>query len=208
MESDRLVALTDGVIAVIITIMVLEMKAPAGAALADLGRLWPVFVSYLLSFVYVAIYWNNHHHFARLMPDVTGAILWANLHLLFWLSLVPFATAWIGEHARAPAPTALYGLVLLACALAWLLLQQVVVRAQERRTQDPDRRTPPHGAPSALRQALGRDRKGKASFVIYVAGIALAFFEPLLSDLAYAAVAVLWVVPDRRIEAQLRRTAR
>ncbi len=192
-DSERLVAFSDGVIAVIITIMVLELKTPAGAALADVLRLWPVLLGYVLSFIYVGIYWNNHHHFARLMPHVTGGILWANLHLLFWLSLVPFATAWAGEYERAPAPSALYGVVLMGCALSWLLLQHVAIRAQ--------------GPDSPLKRALGRDWKGKLSFVLYLAGIASSFIIRPVADLCYAAVAALWLVPDRRVERHLRGTA-
>ncbi|MGE5722546.1 MAG: TMEM175 family protein [Sphingomonadales bacterium] len=192
MTSERLVALTDGVIAVIMTIMVLDMKAPAGAGFAALRALWPVFLSYVLSFFYLAIYWNNHHHFYRLIPHVTGPIMWANLHLLFWLSLVPFATAWTGEHPFAAVPAAAYGGVLLACAVAWTLMQSVIIAAQ--------------GEGSALHQALGRDLKGKLSPALYLVGIALAFLAPWLSYLFYAGVAVLWVIPDRRVEATLDRS--
>jgi uncharacterized membrane protein len=187
MTSERLTALTDGVIAVIITIMVLEMRAPAGTAFRDLTALWPVFLAYVLSFVYLAIYWNNHHHFFRLAPNVSGLILWANLHLLFWLSLVPFATAWMGAHPLAAAPTALYGACLLAASLAWYAMQAAIVRAQ--------------GPDSVLRRAIGSDFKGKASPLLYLAGIALAFVAPIFSDLLYAAVAAMWLIPDRRVEA-------
>ncbi len=189
MRPERLTALTDGVIAVIITIMVLEMKAPHDTDLEALAAVWPVFLSYVLSFIYVAIYWNNHHHFFHLVPQVNGAVLWANLHLLFWLSLVPFTTAWMGEHASAAVPTAAYGVSLLACALAWYLMQSVIVRSQ--------------GAESTLRQAIGRDLKGKVSPFLYVAGIGLAFVVPVVSDLIYAGVALMWLVPDRRVEAKL-----
>ncbi|HEX4766865.1 MAG TPA: TMEM175 family protein [Lichenihabitans sp.] len=189
MRPERLTALTDGVIAVIITIMVLEMKAPHDTDLAALAAVWPVFLSYVLSFIYVAIYWNNHHHFFHLVKRVNGAVLWANLHLLFWLSLIPFTTAWMGEHAFAAVPTAAYGVSLLTCALGWYLMQSVIVRSQ--------------GADSALRQAIGRDLKGKASPLLYVAGIGLAFVVPVVSDLIYAGVALLWLVPDRRVEARL-----
>lgn len=191
MTSERLIALTDGVIAVIITIMVLEMHAPAGAAFADLKHVWPVFLSYVLSFVYLAIYWNNHHHFYRLTPHVTGLIMWANLHVLFWLSLIPFATAWAGDHPLSAAPTATYGFVLLACAAAWSTMQWVIAVAQ--------------GEDSPLRRALGRDLKGKISLVLYLAGIGLAFVEPWMSYLLYAAVAAIWIIPDRRVEASLDR---
>jgi uncharacterized membrane protein len=151
--------------------------------------LWPVFLAYVLSFVYLAIYWNNHHHFFRLAPNVSGLILWANLHLLFWLSLVPFATAWMGARPFAPAPTALYGVSLLTASLAWYAMQAAIVRAQ--------------GPDSALRRAIGSDLKGKVSPLLYLAGIALAFVAPILSDLLYAAVAAMWLIPDRRVEAAL-----
>jgi uncharacterized membrane protein len=186
MKSERLTALTDGVIAVIITIMVLEMKAPEGTDLPALANLWPVFLSYVLSFIYVAIYWNNHHHFFQLAREVNGSILWANLNLLFWLSLVPFATAWMGEHEFLPVPTAVYGISLLACALAWYLMQTAIVSSQ--------------GSDSSLKQAIGRDLKGKLTPLFYVAGIALAFVTPIVADIIYAAVALMWLVPDRRIE--------
>ena len=189
--SERLVALTDGVLAVVITIMVLEMRAPEGAGFASLWAVWPVFLSYVLSFVYVAIYWNNHHHFYRLIPHVTGPVMWANLHLLFWLSLIPFASAWAGEHPLTAAPTAVYGGVLLACALSWMLMQSVIVAAQ--------------GADSQLKRVLGRDLKAKISPLLYLAGIGLAFVAPWLSYLCYAGVAAMWLAPDRRIEATLDR---
>jgi uncharacterized membrane protein len=190
MARDRLTALTDGVIAVIITIMVLEMKPPHGTGLADLAELAPVFMSYVLSFIYVGIYWNNHHHFFQLVETVDGAILWANLHLLFWLSMVPFTTAWMGEHELQPVPTALYGASLLATAIAWYIMQLVIIREQ--------------GPASPLRQAIGRDLKGKISPFVYLAGIGLAFVNPLISDLLYLAVALMWLVPDRRVEATVK----
>jgi uncharacterized membrane protein len=171
--------------------MVLDMRAPDGADFAALRGIWPVFLSYVLSFVYLAIYWNNHHHFYRLTPHVTGAIMWANLHLLFWLSLIPFATGWAGEHPLSAAPTATYGIVLLACALAWTIMQRVIVAAQ--------------GEDSPLSRALGRDLKGKLSAVIYLAGIGLAFVEPLVSYLLYAGTAAMWMTPDKRVEATLDR---
>jgi uncharacterized membrane protein len=186
MDRDRLTAFTDGVLAVIITIMVLEMKAPHSADLASLMALWPVFLSYLLSFIYIAIYWNNHHHFFHLVKTVDGAILWANMHLLFWLSIIPFTTAWMGENQFAPLPTALYGGSLLASALAWYVMQAVIIRKQ--------------GPDSALRLAIGRDLKGKVSPFIYLAGIALAFVNTAASDLLYLGVALMWLVPDRRVE--------
>ena len=189
MERDRLTAFTDGVLAVIITIMVLEMKPPHGTGLADLAELAPVFLSYLLSFVYIGIYWSNHHHFFQLVQRVDGAILWANIHLLFWLSLVPFATAWMGENHFSAAPTALYGVSLLMPALAWYLMQMTIMERQ--------------GRDSALRVALGRDLKGKLSPLIYLVGIACAFVNPAISDALYLAVALAWLVPDRRVEAAL-----
>jgi uncharacterized membrane protein len=190
MERDRLTAFTDGVLAIIVTIMVLEMRPPHGTTMADLLRLWPVFLSYVLSFVYVGIYWNNHHHFFQLVKTVDGAILWANLHILFWLSLVPFATAWMGENHFAPTPTALYGVSLLMPAVAWVVMQRVIVHSQ--------------GPSSPLRRALGRDLKGKFSPLLYLVGVFLAYVDTRLAGLAYAAVALLWLVPDRRIEALLK----
>jgi uncharacterized membrane protein len=191
MGSERLVALTDGVIAVIITIMVLELHPPHGDDLASLRSLWPTFLSFVLSFVYVAIYWNNHHHFFRLAPRVDGAVMWANLHLLFWLSLIPFATAWMNEHNLAPLPVALYGAVLLCCALAWWFMQAAIVRLQ--------------GRDSELRRALGGDLKGRLTPLAYLVGIVLASVAPLFSYILYAAVAAVWLVPDRRIESALMR---
>jgi uncharacterized membrane protein len=185
-----LTALTDGVVAVILTIMVLEMKAPHAPTLSALAQLWPVFLAYVLSFVYVAIYWNNHHHFFHLVRNVDGALLWANLHLQFWLSLIPFATAWMGENHFAAAPTALYGVSLLMPAIAWFVMQTVIVRGQ--------------GPDSPLRRALGRDLKGKLSPLFYLAGIGLAFVSTLAADLVYAGVALAWLIPDRRMEAALR----
>jgi uncharacterized membrane protein len=185
MNADRLKALTDGMVAVIITIMVLEMKAPMGASLGALAELWPIFFSYVLSFVYIAIYWNNHHHFFVLVGKVNGAILWANFNLLFWLSLVPFATAWFGEHALQPWPSAFYGLVLSAAAIAFIVLQTVIIRTQ--------------GAGSAIAQAVGQDWKGKASLALYILGICLSFLQPALAMVVYAVVACMWLVPDRRV---------
>ncbi len=186
MEKHRLLAMTDGVVAIIITIMVLEMKAPEGTDFEALHELWPVFFSYALSFVYVAIYWNNHHHYFHLVPRVNGAVLWANFHLLFWLSLIPFATAWMGEHGFAPVPTALYGVSLLMPAVAWWIMQNVIVRAQ--------------GDSSPLRSYLGRDLKAKISPVLYLSGIGLSFAAPWAALLCYLTVAIMWLVPDKRIE--------
>lgn len=189
MEKDRLAAFTDGVIAVIITIMVLDLKLPHGTTLAALATAAPTFVSYILSFIYVAIYWNNHHHFFQLVPRVTGSILWANLHLLFWLSLIPFATAWVGANYTAPIPTALYGVALLMPALAWYAMQTTIIRSQ--------------GATSSLAKALGRDIKGRISPVLYLCGIGLAFIDTMLADALYAIVALLWLIPDRRVESAI-----
>lgn len=186
MEKDRLTAFTDGVIAVIITIMVLDLKPPHGTTLEALAEVCPVFVIYVLSFVYVAIYWNNHHHFYQIVPEVNGAVLWSNMHLLFWLSLIPFATSWAGEHGFAPWPTAVYGLSLLMPAIAWYIEQLAIMRLQ--------------GADSALKRALGRDLKGKLSPFVYLTGIGLAFVMPALSYALYAGVALMWLVPDRRVE--------
>lgn len=192
MGKDRLAAFSDGVIAIIITIMVLELKVPHGASWSTLAGVLPNFISYVLSFIYLAIYWNNHHHLIHTVTRVDGAILWANSHLLFWLSLIPAATAWMGENLLAPLPTAVYGAVLLMPAIAYYLLQRTIVRKQ--------------GAHSVLASALGSDMKGKLSPVLYVAGIALAFIAPWLSILIYVSVAVIWLVPDRRIENILRET--
>jgi TMEM175 potassium channel family protein len=189
----RLEAFSDGVLAIVITIMVLEMKVPHDASPEGLRPLIPVFLSYVLSFIYIGIYWNNHHHMLHTCSKVTGGVLWANLHLLFWLSLLPFATGWMGENHFTALPTALYGLVLLAAAIAYWILQQTIISAQ--------------GTSSALREAIGSDWKGKLSPVLYVCGIALAFVTPWLATVAYAAVACLWLVPDRRIERRLQNDA-
>ncbi len=186
MEKERLAAFSDGVLAIIITIMVLELKVPHGGEPGDLVKLIPVFLSYILSFAYVAIYWNNHHHMLATVTSVNGSILWANMHLLFWLSLIPFATAWLGENHFSKWPTALYGVALLAAAIAYFILQSVIVRTQ--------------GPHSLLARAVGSDFKGKASPVLYASAIGLAFVTPIVSNLIYAAVALMWLVPDRRIE--------
>jgi uncharacterized membrane protein len=190
MGKDRLAAFSDGVIAIIITIMVLDLHVPHGADWAALATIAPAFVSYVLSFVYLAIYWNNHHHLLHTVTRVDGLILWANSHLLFWLSLVPAATAWMGDNFLSPLPTALYGGVLLMPAIGYYLLEQAIIHR--------------HGAHSVLAEALGRDVKGKISLVFYAAGIALAFLSPVLSIALYVLVAVIWLVPDRRIENALR----
>ena len=189
MQTTRMEAFSDGVLAVIITIMVLELKTPAGPELADLLPLGPVLLAYLLSFIYVGIYWNNHHHMLHSVQRIGGLSLWANLHLLFWLSFVPLVTAWAGAHPRAALPTAVYGAVLLMAALAWTLLQASLIATE---CQD-----------SLLAQAVGRDRKGKISLLIYLLAIGLAFVDAALAQLAYAMVALIWLVPDRRIERAL-----
>jgi uncharacterized membrane protein len=191
MGKDRLAAFSDGVIAIIITIMVLELKIPHGADWAALKGVAPSFLTYVLSFVYLAIYWNNHHHLLHTVRRVDGLILWANSHLLFWLSIIPAATAWMGQNLSAPVPTAVYGAVLLMPAIAYFLLQKAIMHGQ--------------GSHSMLAQALGSDIKGKISPVLYAAGIALAFFVPWASIALYALVAVMWLVPDRRIEEAIGR---
>ncbi|RKG71237.1 DUF1211 domain-containing protein [Corallococcus sp. CA054B] len=186
MDKHRLEAFSDGVIAIIITIMVLELKVPHGSNLADLRPLVPVFLSYVLSFVYIGIYWNNHHHLLHTISHVTGGVLWANLHLLFWLSLIPFATGWMGENHFSSMPLALYGFVLLMCAFAWMLLQTRLVAMQGRK--------------STLALAVGRDLKGRISPLFYLAGIASAFINGYLSEAIYVLAAMMWLVPDRRFE--------
>lgn len=186
MGKTRLEAFSDGVLAIIITIMVLELKVPHGDTLDALAPLIPVFFSYVLSFVYLGIYWNNHHHMMHTCRRITGLILWANLHLLFWLSLVPFTTGWMGENHFAAAPSALYGLVLLMAAVAYFALQQLIIGSQ--------------GADSILRRAVGSDWKGKLSPVLYVIAIVAAFRWQWMSQALYVTVALIWLVPDRRIE--------
>ena len=190
MGKDRLAAFSDGVIAIIITIMVLELKVPHGTDWVTLRGVAPNFVSYILSFLYLAIYWNNHHHMLHTVTRVDGLILWANSHLLFWLSLIPAATGWMGENFLAPLPTAVYGISLLMPAIAYNLLQRTIVRQQ--------------GERSVLASALGRDVKGKISPLLYAAAVALAFVDAWLSIAIYALVAVMWLIPDRRIEKVLR----
>ena len=189
MGKGRLEAFSDGVLAIIITIMVLELKVPHGDDLAALAPLLPVFLSYLLSFVYVGIYWNNHHHLLHAAHRVTGTILWANLHLLFWLSLIPFVTGWMGENHFSALPTALYGGVMLMAAVAYYLLQTAILRGD--------------GARSLLAQALGCDWKGKLSPVLYLIAIPTAFTAEWIADVLYVLVALIWLVPDRRIERAL-----
>ena len=186
MHKNRLEAFSDGVLAIIITIMVLELKVPHSARLEDLIPLCPVILSYVLSFIYVGIYWNNHHHLFQVVHHVNGRVLWANMHLLFWLSLLPFVTAWSGENQFAEWPVALYGFVLLMAGFAYYLLTRSLLAS--------------HTKDSNLALALGNDFKGKISLVIYLAGIPLAFFRPMISMLIYLVVAVIWLVPDTRME--------
>jgi len=186
MTKGRLEAFSDGVIAILITIMVLELRAPQGASLSALRAVIPSLLVYVLSFIYLGIYWSNHHHLLQLAERVNGAVLWANLHLLFWLSLIPFATAWMGENHYAPVPTALYGALMVLCGVAYTILQRTIIAAQ--------------GDDSKLARAIGSDRKGKTSLVLYLAAIPLAFVQPLISDAIYVIVALVWLVPDRRIE--------
>jgi uncharacterized membrane protein len=189
MQKTRLEAFSDGVLAIIITIMVLELKAPHGVELGALRPMLPVILSYVLSFIYVAIYWNNHHHLLHTVKEVSGGILWANLHLLFWLSLLPVATAWIGENHVAATPTALYGFLLLMAAIAYYILQRAIIAKQ--------------GQDSLLAAALGPDWKGKLSPALYLAAIPLSFLHPWIGNAIYVFVALLWLVPDRRIERML-----
>jgi uncharacterized membrane protein len=190
MSKNRLEAFSDGVIAIIITIMVLELRVPHDVSLAALQPLWGIFLSYVLSFVYVGIYWNNHHHMLHTAQGVTGGILWANLHLLFWLSLVPFVTGWMGENHFAPVPTAAYGVILLMAAMAYWILERLIIGSQ--------------GADSLLQRAVGRDWKGKVSPAFYLVGILVSLVAPAVAGAVYAAVAIMWLVPDRRIERALR----
>jgi len=191
MEKNRLEAFSDGVLAIIITIMVLELKVPHGADIQALEPLLPVFLSYVLSFLYVGIYWNNHHHLFQATKRVSGGILWANLHLLFWLSLFPFFTAWIGENHLASTPTAAYGFVLLMAGVAYYILQYLIIVEQ--------------GSNSLLAAAIGRDWKGKLSPLAYLTAIPLAFVSPWIATAIYTAVALTWLIPDRRIERILAR---
>ncbi len=186
MGPERLKAFTDGVLAIIITIMVLELRAPHSATLTSLRPLVPVLLSYALSFVYLIIYWNNHHHLLHVTRRVTGGILWANAHLLFWLSLVPFVTAWMGENRFAPIPMAVYGVVLVLAGIAYVVLQRVIIVSE--------------GPESALAAAVGSDMKGKLSLLFYALAIPLAFVSPWVAGSLYVAVAIMWLIPDRRIE--------
>ena len=194
MKKSRLEAFSDGVLAIIITIMVLELRVPHEPTLAALWLLWPKILSYIMSFTFIGIYWNNHHHLWQAVEKVDGRVLWANLHLLFWLSLVPFVTAWMGENHFAAAPVALYGVVLFAAASAYYIMTRVLLAN--------------HAPESLLARALGRDFKGRISLLIYAAGIAVAFVLPWLAGALYGAVAVIWLVPDGRFEKVLAAGAR
>lgn len=186
MNKTRLEAFSDGVLAIIITIMILEIKVPEGHEFADLKPLIPKFLSYVLSFIYVGIYWNNHHYLLHGLSKVNGKVLWSNLHLLFWLSLIPVSTGWMGEHNFAKASMALYGIILLLCAIAYVILQYVIMCNE--------------GEDSPLRKALGKDLKGKASAVLYIIGIISSFYNVWISGAAYFIVAMSWLIPDKRIE--------
>ena len=190
MGKGRLEAFSDGVIAVIITIMVLELKAPHGSEPAELLSLVPTFLTYVLSFVFVGIYWVNHHHFFHIIHKVSGGLLWANLHLLFWLSLIPFTTAWMGENHFTTWPVAIYGVNLLACAVAYTVMTITAVNV--------------HGPDSEIARAMGRDRKGKLSLLAYLVSVPVAFVSPIASCVLFVAVALIWLVPDKRIEAVLK----
>ncbi len=189
MNTERLEAFSDGVIAILITIMVLELKVPQGPTLAALREMVPVFLSYLLSFIFLGIYWNNHHHMFQATQRINGTILWANLHLLFWLSLVPFVTEWMGQSGNATLPTAAYGLVLLGSAIAFTIVSRAIIALE--------------GKDSELAQAIGKDKKGLISLAFYIVAIPLAFIHPPMADAIYVGVALIWLVPDRRIEARL-----
>src|SRR5260221_3889255 len=193
MGKGRLEAFSDGVIAILITIMVLELKTPEEHGWAALGLLWPKLCAYLLSFVFLGIYWNNHHHMFHVTTQVTGAMLWANLHLLFWLSLVPFATAWMGETRLARTPTAMYGVILFMAGIAYYVLKTTIITSQ--------------GAQSALKAAVGSDTKGKISPLMYAVAIPIAFVSPWVAAAIYVAVALMWLIPDPRIEKHLREQA-
>jgi Predicted integral membrane protein len=190
MNKNRLEAFSDGVLAIIITIMVLEIRVPHGTAIKDLVPVIPVLLSYILSFIYIGIYWNNHHHMMHTVKSVSGSILWANLHLLFWLSLVPFVTGWIGENNFAETPMALYGIILLMAAIAYYILQTIIIRSQ--------------GTDSILAKAIGNDIKGKMSPILYLTGIAFTWISTWVSGAIYILVALIWLIPDKRIERMMR----
>src|SRR5947209_17980913 len=194
MSKSRLEAFSDGVIAIILTIMVLELRAPHGADWSALRAVVPSLLTYVLSFVFLGIYWNNHHHLLQATERINGATLWANLHLLFWLSLIPFVTRWMGENHYEPVPTAVYGAVMLLCAVAFTILLRTILAAQR-------------GMPSRLAAAIGRDRKGTLSLVMYAAAVPLAFVHQAIADVIFVTVALIWLVPDPRIESRLQGTA-
>jgi uncharacterized membrane protein len=191
MDKTRLETFSDGVIAILITIMVLELRIPHGAGLDSLRPLFPVFLSYILSFIYLAIYWNNHHHMFQVTEKISGKIMWANMHLLFWLSLIPFSTGWMGENHFEPLPTAIYGMVLLGAAVAYYILQTAIIAEP--------------GANVKLEKAIGKDWKGKLSPVLYLAAIALAFVNHWISEALYVFAAMIWFVPDKRIERKINK---
>lgn len=191
MKTGRLEAFSDGVLAIILTIMVLEMKVPEGERIAALKPLIPVFISYLLSFIYIGIYWNNHHHLLSTVEKISAGILWANLHLLFWLSLVPFVTGWMGENHFSPEPVALYGFVLLMSGVAYWILQMAIIREQ--------------GRESLLKKAIGNDIKGKMSPVLYLTAIPMAWVSVWISGALYVGVVLMWLIPDRRIERAVKK---
>ncbi len=193
MDTDRLEAFSDGVIAILVTIMVLELKVPHDASIGALGAMVPVLLSYVMSFIYLGIYWNNHHHLLAATDRISGAVLWANSHLLFWLSLVPFATSWMDETHFAPVPTAIFGVVLFCAAIAYTILVRVIMAADG-------------GSNTRVAAAIGSDTKGNWSLVFYIAAIPLAFVHVLLADALYISVALIWLVPDRRIERRFSHT--
>ncbi|PGL71840.1 TMEM175 family protein [Bacillus sp. AFS055030] len=186
MHKNRLEAFSDGVLAIIITIMVLEIKIPHSPNIQDLVQLLPTFLSYLLSFIYVGIYWNNHHHMIYTLQKVTGSIMWANLHLLFWLSLIPFASGWMGENHYKPYPTMLYGVILLMTAIAYFILQSIIIQKE--------------GKNSKLKRAIGNDWKGKTSVICYFSAVCTSLIWPWFAQIIYVIVAIMWLLPDRRIE--------
>lgn len=192
MKKNRLEAFSDGVLAIIITIMILEMKVPLGDHLADLGPILPKFITYVLSYIYIGIYWNNHHHLWQAVEHVNGSVLWANLHLLFWLSLLPLATGWMGQNYFSSIPNALYGFILLMASVAWWILAKAVVKEE--------------GKLSQISKAYKRDIKTKLSMLAYVIGIILSFIQPILSILIYTAIAAFWFIPDKRIERSIVKT--
>jgi uncharacterized membrane protein len=191
MNKSRIEAFSDGVMAIIITIMILEIKAPESSTIVSLLPLIPVFLSYVLSFIYIGIYWNNHHHMFQVVKKIDGSVLWFNTMLLFWLSLIPFATSWIGGQSFSSAPMACYGFILLMCATSYILLQNKIIKLE--------------GKESVLHQAVNKDKKGKLSMVCYISAIPLAFVSPIISGILYISVALMWIIPDKRIENQINK---